>query len=154
MLSDQIGAPSKLPPTERHRRRWAALTAGCLGLGLACAAFEVAWTVKIAPWLMGTSGTYTLPADIWRSLQPARWVANGAVLFLYESEGPRFDYGPVWPVVVAPRSGGGRLLEALGQQPLRGAATDDGDFHDRGSSSNCDDHVSGRRDLADNRAPG
>ena len=90
------------PSVPRHRFRVAVVAAGCLGLGLACAAAEVAYTMRVAPWLTGGTGYYSLPADIWRTLNPARWVANGAVLFLYEASGPRFDYGPLWPVVVAP----------------------------------------------------
>ena len=86
----------------RRRVRVVAVAAACLGLGLACAAAEVAYTMKVATWLTGGTGHYSLPADIWRTLQPARWVANGAVLFLYEASGPRFDYGPLWPVAVAP----------------------------------------------------
>ena len=80
----------------------AAVAVGCVGLGLACAALEVAFSTKVVPWLTEPAGVYSVPADIWRSLQPARWVANGAVLFLYESAGPRFDYGPLWPVVISP----------------------------------------------------
>ena len=93
---------STQPIVQRRRIRVVAVAAGCLGLGLACAAVEVAVTMRVATWLTGGAGNYSVPADIWRTLNPARWVANGAVLFLYEASGPRFDYGPLWPVVVAP----------------------------------------------------
>ena len=133
MSSDQSSTPSQPRPDERRRQhsqahaderrllRQATVAIGCLGLGLACAAFEVAYTVNIVPWLIPSdSGAYSLPADIWNSLQPARWVANGALLYVFEAEGQRGAYGVLWPTVLAPAVALGDHLELVdsGRFPL------------------------------------
>ena len=103
MSSEQITAPSEPRAARQRRLRRAAVAVGCLGLGLVCAIVEVFHSIRIAPWLIQTDlGGYVIPSDIWTPVQAARWVANGALLFIYEAEGARYDYGPLWAVVLAP----------------------------------------------------
>ena len=53
------------------------------------------------PWILDRSNQWFAPADIWQSIQAARFVANGAILFMYGAPETMshggYQYPPVCP---------------------------------------------------------
>ena len=69
---------------ERFDSRAAArIAAACLLVGLASAAACLGLNMAALPWILDRSNQWFAPADIWQSIQAARFVANGAILFMY-----------------------------------------------------------------------
>ena len=89
----------------RHRspRRTVAVTSMCLGLGFSASVLSLLWLTFVLPNVLDQSGRWFQPADIWDTLPAARFAANGAFLFIYDSGGDvPYTYGPLWAVAVAP----------------------------------------------------
>ena len=100
---------------ERFDSRAAArIAAACLLVGLASAAACLGLNMAALPWILDRSNQWFAPADIWQSIQAARFVANGAILFMYGAPETMshggYQYPPVWPVLMAPAVGVGDAL--------------------------------------------
>ena len=99
------------------RRACLRLASACLSVGLASAAACLAMNMALLPWILGRSGQWLAPADIWQTIHAARFVANGAVLFMYGAPETMshggYQYPPVWPVLMAPAVGVGDALELV-----------------------------------------
>ena len=96
------------------RWRSATVAVGCVCIGLCVSALCLIWSMQVLPRLFDRSDVWFNPADIWDTVPAARFVANGAVLFIYESGGdPPYTYGPLWAVILAPALFVGDHLELV-----------------------------------------
>ena len=116
--TSQPDSRSRSPQTARAR-----VAAACLAVGLASAAACLGLNVVLLPLILGRPDQWIAPGDIWQSIQAARFVANGAMLFMYgapETMGHGgYQYPPAWPVLMAPAIGLGDALELVDNRVFR-----------------------------------
>lgn len=111
MAQENVGIAST---RQRHWRGCIGVSLGCLTLGLAWSLLSLLWTAILLPSLLGPEDSWYAPADAWHVVSAARWVANGAALFMYETNvEPQYTYGPVWAVLMAPAIAIGDHLELV-----------------------------------------
>ena len=105
------------------REGGARVAVACLAVGSATAAACLGLNMVLLPLILGHPDQWIAPGDIWQSIQAARFVANGALLFIYGAPETMshggYQYPPVWPLLMAPAVGLGDALELVDNRVFR-----------------------------------
>ena len=105
------------------REGGAKVAVACLAVGSATAAACLGLNMVLLPLILGHPDQWIAPGDIWQSIRAARFVANGALLFIYGAPETMshggYQYPPVWPLLMAPAVGLGDALELVDNRVFR-----------------------------------